>query len=42
MSPSWHNITPKFNDNKIKYLNDNGQTYEEITFPSVKVIIVVI
>ena len=34
MSASWHNITPKFNNNKIKYSKDNGQSYEEITFPS--------
>ena len=34
MSASWHNITPKYNNDKIKYSKDNGVSYEEITFPS--------
>ena len=34
MSASWHNITPKYNNDKIKYSKDNGVSYEAITFRS--------
>ena len=30
MSASWHNITPKYINDKIKYSKDNGVSYEEM------------
>ena len=34
MTYSWHNIRSQYNNNVIKYSSDNGQTWNEIIFPS--------
>jgi len=34
MTASWHNIRPEYGSNKLKISNDNGKTFETITFPS--------
>ena len=35
MTYSWHNITPTYNNNTIKYSPDNGSTWTTVTFPMV-------
>ena len=32
MTYSWHNISDKYNNNKIKYSHDGGSNWETITF----------
>ena len=34
MTYSWHNISDKYKNNKIKYSPDNGNTWHTITFPN--------
>ena len=34
MTYSWHNITPKYNNNVIKYSHDKGSTWTTVTFPN--------
>ena len=33
MSASWYNISPDYNNNKLKISKDKGRTYQTITFP---------
>ena len=34
MTYSWHNITPKYGNNTIKYSHDRGSTWTTVTFPN--------
>ena len=34
MTYSWHNISPKYEYNTIKYSHDNGRTWTTLTFPN--------
>ena len=34
MTYSWHNISPNYNNNTIKYSNDKGSTWKTVTFPN--------
>ena len=34
MTYSWHNITPTYNNNTIKYSNDKGSTWTTVTYPN--------
>ena len=33
MSYSWHNVSTKYNNNKLKYSSDSGKTWNTITLP---------
>ena len=34
MTYSWHNITPAYKNNTLKYSHDAGRSWSTITFPS--------
>ena len=38
MTYSWHNINESYNNNKVKYSHDGGNTWETITFLMVLIV----